>query len=108
MPIASILQFVCIVGELVVLAQALRYKIFRAVPLFVWYLTWNLFSDTAMSPLFPKSAAEYLELYKVEVRIDLIAQTMVFVEITYKILRPVFAERRREIRAASPSSRPFK
>jgi len=92
-----ILQFICITGELVVLAQALRYKIWRATPLFVCYLAWNLFSDTVMSPLSHWSAAEFLRLYQVETRIDLVAQTMVLIEITWKLLRPVFTDRRRGV-----------
>ena len=100
MQLPSILQVLCIVGEAVVLAQALRYKLFRAVPIFVCYLGWNLFSDLVMSPLVPKSTTLFISLYRIDMPIDLVAQTAVFIEISWKLLQPAYSRQKLHLLAA--------
>ncbi|HEY9127681.1 MAG TPA: hypothetical protein VIM62_11175 [Acidobacteriaceae bacterium] len=90
MALPTILQFLCITGEFVVLVQALRYRLWRAMPLFVCYLAWNLFSDVAMSPLFSWSPRLLWQLFRIDVSVDLVAQTVVLIELAWKVLRQAF------------------
>ena len=89
MSIDSTMQFLCILGEFLVLVLALYRKVGRVLPVFTCYVGWSLLSDVTFLLLAPWLRSESLWLWRVGAYTDLALQPLVLIEIAWSVLRPI-------------------
>jgi hypothetical protein len=88
----SILWFAVLGAEAVAIAFLFYRRIFRAMPVFGFFLVWAVVSDLAMMAVarsYPQQSPQYIQIYTLEMSVDSLVQFGVLVDLAWSVLRPI-------------------
>jgi hypothetical protein len=76
-------------AEVAIIILMLRERVFRAFPIFSFYLCWSLFSDAFLYYVRVAYAPHFFQIYIVQLVLDSVMIFALLVEVAWSVLRPI-------------------